>query len=97
MTAILRAVARCETAIEDSSKTTNKKLDDILQKLNDMKNMEPPSGNDEFSTVNKVIPVGMQEDFNRLNDRLDLDANFHDLMVSLILCGKSLYLVTEKS
>lgn len=90
MAVILRAVARCETTIEDSTKMMNKKLDDILQKLNDMKNKEPSSGNKEFSAVDKVMPIGTQEDFNRVNDRLDLDVNFHDLMVSVIFMFKSL-------
>lgn len=91
MTAVLRAVARCETAVEDSTNVLCQKMDDILQKLNYMKNVQPPSKDEEFSSVSKVLPIGTQEDFNRLNDRLDLDVHFHDLMVSMILCGKIIF------
>ena len=90
MTTILRAVARCQTAIEDLYKKVddvlNKKLDDILHKLNNIKNQEALAKTEDYSAIKPDLPVQTLEDLGQLNENLDSDPNLQEIMVSVSVC-----------
>ena len=89
MTTMLCAVARCQTAIEDLSKKVNvldKKLDDILQKLNSLKNQEALSKTEDFSAIKPDLPIKTVENFGQLNENLDFDPDLQEIMVSVSIC-----------
>lgn len=98
MTTILRAVARCETAVEDMHKkiddVLSKKLDDILHKLNSIKNREAQSKSEDLPAIKPDLPVRTMEEFEQLNENLDADPSLERAMVSVLInlpcCGHSM-------
>lgn len=84
MTTILRAVARCETAVEDMHKkiddVLSKKLDDILHKLNSIKNREAQSKSEDLPAIKPDLPVRTMEEFEQLNENLDADPSLERAM-----------------
>lgn len=77
MKIILRAVARCESAIEDQSQLL-KEIWHSLQKDRE----QHTSKSDAFASMTPNLPIDSLNSFNELNEKLESDSAFEKLMVN---------------